>query len=98
LAQAGIKARVVSAPCLEWFKEQPDAYQNQVLPKYIKARVSIEAGIAQPWYEFIGNAGVAVSLEHFGASASASVLFKEFGITVDNIVDAAKTSLDKVHE
>ena len=98
LAQAGIKARVVSAPCLEWFKEQPDAYQNQVLPKYIKARVSIEAGIAQPWYEFIGNAGVAVSLEHFGASASASVLFKEFGITVDNIVDAAKTSLNKVHE
>jgi transketolase len=98
LAQAGIKARVVSAPCLEWFKEQPDAYQNQVLPKSIKARVSIEAGIAQPWYEFIGNAGVAVSLEHFGASASASVLFKEFGITVDNIVDAAKTSLDKVHE
>jgi transketolase len=98
LAQAGIKARVVSAPCLEWFKEQPDAYQNQVLPKYIKARVSIEAGIAQPWYEFIGNAGVAVSLEHFGASASASVLFKEFGITVDTIVNAAKTSLDKVHE
>jgi transketolase len=98
LAQAGIKARVVSAPCLEWFKEQPDAYQNQVLPKYIKARVSIEAGIAQPWYEFIGNAGVAVSLEHFGASASASVLFKEFGITVDTIVNAAKTSLNKVHE
>jgi transketolase len=98
LAQAGIKARVVSAPCLEWFKEQPDAYQNQVLPKYIKARVSIEAGIAQPWYEFIGNAGVAVSLEHFGASASASVLFKEFGITVDTIVNAAKTSLDKIHE
>ena len=98
LAQAGIKARVVSAPCLEWFKEQPDAYQNQVLPKYIKARVSIEAGIAQPWYEFIGNAGVAVSLENFGASASASVLFKEFGITVDTIVNAAKTSLDKVHE
>ena len=98
LAQAGIKARVVSAPCLEWFKEQPDAYQNQVLPKYIKARVSIEAGIAQPWYEFIGNAGVAVSLEHFGASASASVLFKEFGITVDTIVNAAKTSLEKVHE
>ena len=98
LAQAGIKARVVSAPCLEWFKEQPDAYQNQVLPKYIKARVSIEAGIAQPWYEFIGNAGVAVSLENFGASASASVLFKEFGITVDTIVNAAKTSLNKVHE
>ena len=97
LAQDGIKARVVSAPCLEWFKEQSDTYRNQVLPKNIKARVSIEAGIAQPWYEFIGDAGVAVSLEHFGASASATVLFKEFGFTVDNIVKAAKKSIDKLH-
>jgi transketolase len=97
LAQDGIKARVVSAPCLEWFKEQPDTYRNQVLPKNIKARVSIEAGIAQPWYEFIGDAGVAVSLEHFGASASATVLFKEFGFTVENIVNAAKKSIDKLH-
>ena len=61
LAQDGIKARVVSAPCLEWFKEQPESYRNQVLPKNLKARVSIEAGIAQPWYEFIGDAGVADS-------------------------------------
>jgi transketolase len=97
LAQDGIKARVVSAPCLEWFKEQPDDYRNQVLPKNIKARVSIEAGIAQPWHEFIGDAGVAVSLEHFGASASATVLFKEFGFTVENIVNAAKKSIDKLH-
>ena len=94
LAQAGIKARVVSAPCLEWFKEQPDAYQNQVLPKYIKARVSIEAGIAQPWYEFIGNAGVAVSLEHFGASAGAEKLYEEFGITSEAIVAAAQEILN----
>jgi len=97
LAQDGIKARVVSAPCLEWFKEQPESYRNQVLPKNLKARVSIEAGIAQPWYEFIGDAGVAVSLEHFGASASATVLFKEFGFTVENIVNAAKKSIDKLH-
>ncbi len=97
LAQDGIKARVVSAPCLEWFKEQPDTYRNQVLPKNVKARVSIEAGIAQPWYEFIGDAGVTVSLEHFGASASATVLFKEFGFTVENIVNAAKKSIDKLH-
>jgi transketolase len=97
LAQDGIKARVVSAPCLEWFKEQPETYRNQVLPKNLKARVSIEAGIAQPWYEFIGDAGVAVSLEHFGASASATVLFKEFGFTVENIVNAAKKSIDKLH-
>lgn len=97
LAQDGIKARVVSAPCLEWFKEQPTTYQDQVLPRNIKARVSIEAGIAQPWYQFIGDMGVAVSLEHFGASASASVLFKEFGFTVENIVKAAKESLSKIH-
>jgi len=97
LAQDGIKARVVSAPCLEWFKEQPESYRNQVLPKNLKARVSIEAGIAQPWYEFIGDAGVAVSLEHFGASASATVLFKEFGFTVENIVNAAKKSIDNLH-
>ena len=97
LAQDGIKARVVSAPCLEWFKEQPESYRNQVLPKNLKARVSIEAGIAQPWYEFIGDAGVTVSLEHFGASASATVLFKEFGFTVENIVNAAKKSIDKLH-
>ena len=97
LAQDGIKARVVSAPCLEWFKEQPTTYQDQVLPRNIKARVSIEAGIAQPWYQFIGDMGVAVSLEHFGASASASVLFKEFGLTVENIVKAAKESLSKIH-
>ena len=97
LAQDGIKARVVSAPCLEWFKEQPTTYQDQVIPRNIKARVSIEAGIAQPWYQFIGDMGVAVSLEHFGASASASVLFKEFGFTVENIVKAAKESLSKIH-
>lgn len=97
LAQDGIKARVVSAPCLEWFKEQPTTYRDQVLPRNIKARVSVEAGIAQPWHEFIGDMGVAVSLEHFGASASASVLFKEFGFTVENIVKAAKESLSKIH-
>ncbi len=97
LISIGIKARVVSAPCLEWFLEQPISYQELVLPKRIKARVSIEAGIAQSWYQFIGDAGVPVSLEHFGASASASVLFKEFGFTVENVVKAAKESISKTH-
>jgi len=97
LLQVGIKARVVSAPCLEWFKEQPEEYRNKVLPRNIRARVSIEAGIAQPWHEYIGDAGVAIALEHFGASASASVLFNEFGFTVDNIVNAAKESMKKIH-
>lgn len=97
LLSKGIKARVVSAPCLEWFMEQPASYREQVLPNAVKARVSIEAGIAQPWYRFLGDAGVAVSLEHFGASASAPLLFKEFGFTVDNIVKAAKESIAKVN-
>jgi transketolase len=97
LLSKGIKARVVSAPCLEWFMEQPASYREQVLPNAVKARVSIEAGIAQPWYRFLGDAGVAVSLEHFGASASAPLLFKEFGFTVENIVKAAKESIAKVN-
>jgi transketolase len=97
LLSIGIKTRVVSAPCLEWFVQQPASYQEKVLPKNIKARVSIEAGIAQSWYQFIGDSGVAVSLEHFGASASAPVLFKEFGFTVENIVKAAQESISKAH-
>jgi transketolase len=97
LLSKGIKARVVSAPCLEWFMEQPASYREQVLPNAVKARVSIEAGIAQPWYRFLGDAGVAVSLEHFGASASAPLLFKEFGFTVENIVKAAKESIAKIN-
>jgi transketolase len=97
LMAGNIKARVVSAPCIEWFMNQPENYRNDVLPKNLRARVSIEAGIAQPWYQFIGDAGVAVSLEHFGASASAPVLFKEFGFTVENIVNAAKESIRKAN-
>ena len=97
LISMGVKARVVSAPCLEWFMEQPVSYREQVLPSSVKARVSIEAGISQPWYRFIGDAGVAVSLEHFGASASAPLLFKEFGFTIENIVKAAQESIAKVN-
>jgi len=90
-----ISARVVSAPCLEWFNAQDATYKNSILPSSVKARVSIEAGIAQGWREYIGDCGVAVSLEHFGASASAPVLFKEFGFTPEKIVGAAKESIAK---
>ncbi|CAB5144739.1 unannotated protein [freshwater metagenome] len=93
LVAQGIATRVVSAPCLEWFEQQDQNYKEKVLPKSVKARVSIEAGIAMPWYKFIGDLGVAVSLEHFGASASATTLFKEFGFTVENVVNAAKQSI-----
>ncbi len=98
LKKENISARVVSAPCLEWFNEQDADYKNLVLPHTVKARVSIEAGIAQGWREYIGDYGVAVSIEHFGASASASVLFKEFGFTPEKIVSAAKETIAKVRE
>lgn len=90
LESQSIPTRVVSAPCLEWFNEQPQSYRDEVLPPAVKARVSVEAGIAQGWREYIGDAGVAVSLEHYGASASASTLFKEFGFTTDAVVAAVK--------
>lgn len=96
LKKENISARVISAPCLEWFNEQDADYKNSVLPHTVKARVSIEAGIAQGWREYIGDYGVAVSIEHFGASASASVLFKEFGFTPEKIVSAAKETIAKV--
>ena len=95
LLEEGIHSRLVSAPSLEWFAEQDQSYKDQVLPKRIKARDSIEARIAMPWHQLIGDAGVAVSLEHFGASASAPVLFNEFGFNVDNVVVAAKESIAK---
>jgi transketolase len=95
LLKTGIHSRVVSAPCLEWFTEQDDAYQNKVLPKNIKARVSIEAGIAMPWYKLIGDNGVAVSIEEFGASADAKTLFTKYGFTVEIVVASAHASLAK---
>ncbi|MEN9351542.1 MAG: hypothetical protein RL455_483 [Actinomycetota bacterium] len=98
LSTEGINARVVSAPCLEWFAEQNESYREKVLPKTIKARVSIEAGVAQPWYQFIGDSGVAISVNNFGASASGEILFREFGFTVENIVNAAKESIEKSGE
>lgn len=91
----GIGARVVSMPCLDWFAEQDEAYQESVLPSSVSARVSVEAGIAQPWYRWLGTAGIPVSLEHFGASAAGPRLFDEFGITADAVYAAAITSLDK---
>jgi transketolase len=95
LISEGIKVRLVSAPCLEWFMEQSEDYRNEVLPKSIKARVSIEAGVAQPWYRFIGDSGIAISVEKFGASASGDIMFREYGFTVENIVNAVKESIQK---
>ncbi len=93
LAENGISVRVVSAPCLEWFAEQDQSYKNLVLPASIKLKVSIEVGIAQGWRELIGDAGIAISLEHYGASADGKRLFKEFGFSVDAIVTRIKAAL-----
>ncbi len=95
LISEGIKVRLVSAPCLEWFMEQSEDYRNEVLPKSIKARVSIEAGVAQPWYRFIGDSGIAISVEKFGASARGDIMFREYGFTVENVVNAVKESIKK---
>ena len=92
LAAEGINVRVVSAPCLEWFAEQDQEYKNSVLSPGV-VKVSIEVGIAQGWRELIGDSGVAISLEHYGASADAKRLFKEFGFSVDNIVAQVKKAI-----
>ena len=93
LAADGIGARVVSAPCLEWFAEQTPEYRESVLPAAVTARVSVEAGIALGWREIVGDRGSSVSIEHFGASADAETLFREFGVTTEAVVAAAKNSL-----
>ncbi|MFV0427323.1 MAG: transketolase [Beutenbergiaceae bacterium] len=93
LESAGIGTRVVSAPCLEWFEDQDEAYRESVLPAAVRARVSVEAGIAMPWHRYLGDAGRAVSLEHFGASADAATLFQDFGFTPEAVVAAARESL-----
>lgn len=93
LAKEGIHARVVSAPCMEWFYEQDVAYQESVIPSGIKARVSVEAGISMCWDKIVGSHGRSVSIEHFGASADYKTLFTQFGITTEAVVAAAKDSL-----
>jgi transketolase len=93
LETEGINVQVVSAPCLEWFAEQDGAYKESVLPATVSARVSIEAGVGMGWREIVGSTGEIISLDHFGASASASHLFKEFGFTPEAVVAAAKRSI-----
>ncbi len=94
LSKKSIPVRVVSAPCLEWFSQESPAYRESVLPKATRLKVSIEAGIAQGWREYIGDSGIAISLEHFGASASATKLFAEFGFGAEAIVAKIEAALN----
>ena len=95
LEAEGVPTRVVSMPCVEWFRAQEKSYQQQVLPTGVKARVSIEAAVGQGWRDVVGDAGEIVSLEHFGASANYKVIFEQFGFTPDRVVAAAHASLER---
>ncbi|TDC89893.1 transketolase [Saccharopolyspora aridisoli] len=94
LEAAGIPTRVVSMPCVEWFDAQDESYRRSVLPPSVRARVAVEAGVAQSWHRFVGDAGEIVSLEHFGASADHQTLYAEFGITAEAVTTAARRSLN----
>ena len=96
LEAKGVATRVVSAPCLEWFEEQSSDYRSAVLPASVKARVSVEAGLSLGWSKYVGGFGRSVSIEHFGASADYKTLFREFGMTVENVVAAAQESLKSI--
>ncbi|MGW4322986.1 transketolase [Streptomyces sp. NPDC004684] len=89
----GVPTRVVSMPCVEWFEEQDQGYRDSVLPPAVRARVAVEAGVGLTWHKYVGDAGRIVSLEHFGASADAKVLFREFGFTAENVAAKARESL-----
>ena len=89
----GIAARVVSAPCLEWFDEQSADYRESVLPSSVRARVSVEAGLSLGWSKYVGPFGRSVSIEHFGASADYKTLFREFGMTTESVVAKARESI-----
>ncbi|QQS00656.1 MAG: transketolase [Austwickia sp.] len=96
LVAEGVKARVVSMPCWEWFEAQDAAYREQVLPPSVRARVAVEAAEPRLWRTYVGDAGVVVGIDHFGESGSGSVLMKEFGFTADNVVAAAHQTIRTV--
>jgi transketolase len=94
LADKDIVSRVVSMPCVEWFESQPEDYRDSVLPPSVSARVAVEAGVAQCWHKLVGDTGEIVSIEHYGESADAKTLFREFGFTPEAVVDAAERTID----
>jgi len=93
LEKQGVGTRVVSMPCREWFDQQSAAYREKVLPRAVRARVSVEAGVPQGWREVVGDAGEVIGIDHYGASADFATLFKEFGFTTQAVVAAAKRSI-----
>jgi transketolase len=93
LTAEGIRARVVSMPSMELFARQPQPYRDSVLPPGVRARLAVEAAVAQPWHRWVGDKGAMLGIERFGASAPAPRIYQEFGLTVDNVVKKAKELL-----
>ena len=97
LADEGIKAKVISLPCMEIFEEQDEEYKEKVMPKAVKARVCVEAGSPMSWYKYSRDYGELITMSSFGASAPAKQLFEHFGFTAENVAEKAKLSLKKVN-
>ena len=95
LAQQGISARVVSMASFEIFEQQSAEYRESVLPSSLTARVSVEAGITDPWRRYVGDHGISIGIDHYGASAAAGVLFEKFGITAEAVAQAATQLLSR---
>ena len=95
LAAEGIKARVISMPCMELFDEQSAEYRESVMPSAVRARVSMEAGVTMPWYKYVGMDGKAIGIDTFGASGPYKKLFPLYGITTEHVVEEAKKVLGK---
>jgi transketolase len=93
LESQGVSTRVVSMPCREWFEAQDQSYRDEVLPPNVRARVSVEAGVPMGWRDFVGDAGRIIGIDHYGASADAATLFREFGFTPAAVVAAAQESI-----
>ena len=95
LAEAGVKARVISMPCMKLFDEQSEEYRESVMPRAVRARVAMEAGVTMPWYKYVGMDGKVIGIDTFGASAPYKVLFPLYGITTEHVVEEAKKLLGK---
>ncbi len=97
LAAEGVNVRLVSFPCWEFFEQQDKAYQDSVLLPNVTARLAVEAGVSLGWERWVGDAGKVLSLEHFGASAPAKVIFEKIGFTVGNVIEQARELLADPH-
>ncbi len=95
LAAEGVNVRLVSFPSWELFEQQPREYRESVLLLGVKARVAVEAGISMGWAKYVGDSGEVIGIDHYGASAPANILFKEFGFTVENVIDTARKVMSR---